>query len=221
MTMPSAEVAVAAHPEHWFKAAAATGAAGVAVATIAATLHGSGSAASYWESPALYVAYALAGLAVTSFFCGVAGWRFPMAEGVKSRRHERIGSSAWDCQDAQIVTAPDHGQFAPSNAARPVSQLREAIDLASGRGDVGEALSLFDIGEPSKLVKHSWCVKCGFPFIRPQNKAVCAVDRPGENSCAKRARTPVPERRRQMAINPNTLYRVHTEWLGHQQPGER
>ena len=217
MTSPGTRLAPVAHPEHWFKAAAATGAACLALATIAATLHGSASAASYWKSPTLYVAYALAGLAVIFFFLGTAGCRFPLAADTMRKRQRQ--QDTW--------AAPDDDRLAPSNSARPATQepamphrprsdLREALDLSPGPDDLGAALRLFDIGDPARPTKHSWCVKCGFPFTRPQNKATCIVDRAGENWCKRRAHTAVAERQRHMARNAATLYRVHPEWAaGH------
>jgi len=149
----------------------------------------------------MLVAYGLIALAVIFFFLGLAGCPFPLGDGIKRRSKK---------QDTALLH--DDDQLVPSNSARPSSQLREALDMTSGRAELGEALSLFDIGEPARPVKHSYCVKCGFPFVRPQPQATCKVDRPGENWCRKRAQTSVNERRQHMTRNANTMYRVHPEW---------
>jgi hypothetical protein len=164
------------------------------------------------------VAYGLIAFAVIFFFLGLAGCPFPLGDGIKRRekRHDR---------DFGL----NHDLLAPSSFAQPRSEIREALDVATGTAELGEALSLFEptvdarplSGGPDRRsgerarrrhtqVKHSWCVKCGFPFVRPRSTATCDVDR--ENWCDKRAHTPVAERERRTILHPNTPYRVHPMW---------
>lgn len=208
MTLFGTKLACVARSEYWFRTAAAAGGASVALATIAATLHGSASAASYWKSPALYVVYFLAGVAAIFFFLGAAGYPFPPA-GDTGRAHQREADAGPRSTTRRPSQIPSHEQplVVPETPGEP----RSTVDLSKDPADLAEVAGAFD-RPVSRSEKHLWCVKCGFPFTRPQNRATCEIDRPGDNWCKKRAFTPIAERRRRMALGANTLYRVHPDW---------
>jgi hypothetical protein len=129
MTPRDDELADTADPPHqlyWSKAAAAAGGAGAAVATIAATLHGSGAAGHFWTSGPMLVGYGLVFLAVSFFFLGLAGCPFPLANGVKRKRQHGPG-----------VVLPEPS----ASPVPPRSELREALE-ANGVGirELPEAL---------------------------------------------------------------------------------
>ena len=158
------------------------------------------------------VAYILVAFAVIFFILGLVGYPFPLGNGLKRRQKHQ------DTDGAEIALPPGTGSFTstkPVISSHTRSQSPESLDLLSGEGV--RQFSLFDMAESPSVMrqsapKHSWCAKCGFPFPRPQSKATCNVDRPGENWCARRRRTSRAERLRRMVENPNTQYRVHPEW---------
>jgi hypothetical protein len=105
----------------------------------------------------------------------------------------------------------------PNRPVRPAAGAGASSSPAADLRDLTEVPSLPEGREPARRAQHSWCIKCGFPFTRPQGKATCDVDRPGENWCKKRAATPIATRLERMAQKANTTYRVHPEWAAQQE----
>jgi len=135
-----------------------------------------------WTSAPMIIAYIFASLALAFFVCGVRKVRFPFAGGDDADTDQQV-------QDAQLTG------FGSSTSTAPIGSAKSPPSVMS-----------------QVHVKHFWCVKCEFPFPRPQTRATCKVDRPGENWCARRRSTTRGERLRRMVQNPNTLYRVHPAW---------
>ena len=112
----------------------------------------------------------------------------------------------------QPTVKPSLGSPSPAEQPSPPhSQLREALDAAAGPDDLAEALDAADgfrsIQQHSAVTRnlHSYCVKCGFPFIRPQIKPACQEPK----ACDKRLGTPLDHRLR---AGKNSPFKVHLDW---------
>jgi hypothetical protein len=159
----------------------------------------------------MWVAYGLIVLAVIFFFLGLAGCPFPLGDGIKRSREK---------QDDAVLMNDD--QVATSNPAPPRSELREALSangvpepahfnwsqhlFALKLAERREAVTIKILQDATQRLKHSYCVRCGFPFTGPQNRATCKTS----SACDKRLRTDLDQRLR---AGSNVPFRVHPDWV--------